>query len=208
MPADLTEGNFTLTIHKMTSTSGIVPDSMTLLSPVFELLKSFDGSFKKPVTLRFKIQAKLLGADRRAGMFYYDETNGKWIEVEGHAENDEFVATVHHFTKFAVFSVAKEAPPQVKPEKPLPPVVHFNDLKGHWAEVMIQETAAKGIVSGYDDGSFKPDQFITRAEFTVMLMRALAPEAADLIAEFLLPILTRSEYGRSVTSRMLPGCMW
>ncbi|WP_201318551.1 DUF4073 domain-containing protein [Paenibacillus sp. EPM92] len=179
LPMDLTEGNFTLTIHKMTSTSGIVPDSMTLLSPVFELLKSFDGSFKKPVTLRFKIQAKLLGADRRAGMFYYDETNGKWIEVEGHAENDEFVATVHHFTKFAVFSVAKEAPPQVKPEKPLPPVVHFNDLKGHWAEVMIQETAAKGIVSGYDDGSFKPDQFITRAEFTVMLMRALAPEAAD-----------------------------
>ncbi|MGG2199889.1 DUF4073 domain-containing protein [Paenibacillus validus] len=179
LPADLTEGNFTLTIHKMTSTSGIVPDSMTLLSPVFELLKSFDGSFRKPVTLRFKIQAKLLGADRRAGMFYYDETNGKWIEVEGHAENDEFVATVHHFTKFAVFSVAKEAPPQVKPEKPLPPVVHFNDLKGHWAEVMIQETAAKGIVSGYDDGSFKPDQFITRAEFTVMLMRALAPEAAD-----------------------------
>ncbi|WP_230875948.1 hypothetical protein [Paenibacillus validus] len=109
MPTDLTEGNFTLAIHKMTSTAGIVPDSMTLLSPVFELLKSFDGSFKKPVTLRFKIQAKLLGADRRAGMFYYDETNGKWIEVEGHAENDEFVATVHHFTKFAVFSVAMKA---------------------------------------------------------------------------------------------------
>ena len=40
----------------------------------------------------------------------------------------------------------------------------FTDVQGHWAEDAIKRAAAAGIVSGYGDGTFRPDQLITRAE--------------------------------------------
>ena len=40
----------------------------------------------------------------------------------------------------------------------------FTDIDGHWAAKEINEAFVNGIIDGYDDGSFKPDQSITRAE--------------------------------------------
>ncbi|WP_042203703.1 S-layer homology domain-containing protein [Paenibacillus camerounensis] len=40
----------------------------------------------------------------------------------------------------------------------------FGDVQGHWAEASIRAVTAKGLFKGYEDGSFKPDQAITRAE--------------------------------------------
>lgn len=49
----------------------------------------------------------------------------------------------------------------------------FSDTDGHWAEEVICDLAAQGIVNGYGDGSFKPDENITRAEVAVMLSRVM-----------------------------------
>ncbi len=49
----------------------------------------------------------------------------------------------------------------------------FPDVEGHWAEKYINSAAAKGWVDGYTDGTFKPDQFITRAEFVALVNRVL-----------------------------------
>ena len=40
----------------------------------------------------------------------------------------------------------------------------FTDISGHWAEEYIQSAVAKGWINGYEDGTFKPDKNITRAE--------------------------------------------
>lgn len=40
----------------------------------------------------------------------------------------------------------------------------FADAQGHWAEKYIASATAKGWITGYSDGTFKPDQYITRAE--------------------------------------------
>ncbi|WP_213510417.1 MucBP domain-containing protein [Paenibacillus macerans] len=40
----------------------------------------------------------------------------------------------------------------------------FTDITGHWAEKYIASAANKGWIKGYTDGTFKPDQYITRAE--------------------------------------------
>lgn len=48
----------------------------------------------------------------------------------------------------------------------------FSDLKnGAWYINAVQAMANAGYIKGYEDGSFKPDNFITRAEFIAMLMR-------------------------------------
>lgn len=48
----------------------------------------------------------------------------------------------------------------------------FPDLKGHWAEATVMQAVAAGFVSGYPDGTFQPDQSITRAEYVAMLVKA------------------------------------
>ncbi|WP_373598175.1 N-acetylmuramoyl-L-alanine amidase [Paraclostridium bifermentans] len=41
----------------------------------------------------------------------------------------------------------------------------FSDISGHWAEQQILDFVDKGYINGYGDGTFKPDNQITRAEF-------------------------------------------
>ncbi|MDQ6422852.1 S-layer homology domain-containing protein [Paenibacillus sp. LHD-117] len=47
------------------------------------------------------------------------------------------------------------------------PTIKFRDISGHWAVANIQQAVSIGIVSGYPDGTFKPDKTVTRAEFVV-----------------------------------------
>ncbi|WFA08267.1 S-layer homology domain-containing protein [Tissierella sp. Yu-01] len=49
----------------------------------------------------------------------------------------------------------------------------FSDIDGHWADSYINSSALKGWVNGYPDGSFKPDQYITRAEFVTLVNNVL-----------------------------------
>ncbi|NMI05157.1 phosphatase PAP2 family protein [Paenibacillus sp. SZ31] len=43
--------------------------------------------------------------------------------------------------------------------------IQFSDIKGHWAEANIQAWGDEGLIRGYLDRSFKPNTYITRAEF-------------------------------------------
>jgi hypothetical protein len=54
------------------------------------------------------------------------------------------------------------------------PAVHAIsfDIQGHWAEGAIKEMTEAKILNGYPDGSFKPDQSITRAEFAKVIAKA------------------------------------
>lgn len=49
----------------------------------------------------------------------------------------------------------------------------FNDLEGHWAKENIVQAAEKGIVNGFNDGSFLPDRVITRGEFVKLAATAM-----------------------------------
>jgi len=52
----------------------------------------------------------------------------------------------------------------------------FTDTKTHWAKDYIATVANAGFVSGYTDGSFKPDKTVSRAEFTTVMIRCLGYE--------------------------------
>ncbi len=49
----------------------------------------------------------------------------------------------------------------------------FNDTAQHWARTYIEQMAEKRVMSGYPDGSFKPDKNVTRAEFARMIAVAM-----------------------------------
>ena len=49
----------------------------------------------------------------------------------------------------------------------------FSDIAGHWAQDYINEAANAGIVDGYPDGTFQPQQLITRAEAMTMVNRTI-----------------------------------
>ena len=48
----------------------------------------------------------------------------------------------------------------------------FSDISGHYAENVINKYADSGIISGYPDGTFKPDNSVTRAELAKILVGA------------------------------------
>ncbi len=48
----------------------------------------------------------------------------------------------------------------------------FTDTTGHWAESMIDTWSERGVINGYEDGTFMPDANITRAEFTKVVASA------------------------------------
>jgi hypothetical protein len=57
----------------------------------------------------------------------------------------------------------------------------FTDISGHWAEADIERAVALGWIQGYGDGTFGPDQYITRAQAITIINRILCriPETED-----------------------------
>ncbi len=49
----------------------------------------------------------------------------------------------------------------------------FKDMAGHWAEATVVKLAGMGVIGGYEDGTFRPNNKITRAEIASILARAL-----------------------------------
>ncbi len=58
---------------------------------------------------------------------------------------------------------------------------NFTDISGHWAEAEIERAASLGWIKGYKDGTFRPENNITRAEAMTMINRVLCrlPENED-----------------------------
>ena len=54
----------------------------------------------------------------------------------------------------------------------------LSDIAGHWSEKWVLRAVEIGCVSGYPDGTFRPDTPVTRAEFTKLVM-----EAAGIVSE-------------------------
>ena len=80
------------------------------------------------------------------------------------------------------------------------PVVHAvpTDVTGHWVEDSVNELIDQGILHGYPDGSFRPDQSITRAE---LAKHWPLPTGSRVLAEKVNSPIQRAT-GRKVTSKL------
>ncbi len=101
-----------------------------------------------------KTQAHLLS------VFVYDEEAEVWEHVPSQIIDGVAVFETPHFSKYAVLKAN----------------VKFDDVTGHWAQETIEMLSANQITAGRTDSSFKPDENITRAEFTSYLVNMLGLE--------------------------------
>ncbi|MCI9355486.1 MAG: S-layer homology domain-containing protein [Firmicutes bacterium] len=60
----------------------------------------------------------------------------------------------------------------------------FSDISGHWAESTINKWKDKGIIAGYTDGTFKPDNPVTRAELAKILTEAFELKEKTSLEEY------------------------
>lgn len=60
----------------------------------------------------------------------------------------------------------------------------FTDISGHWAEADILRAAELGLIGGYADGTFKPDNSLTRAQFVTILYRQAGRPAVTAATPF------------------------
>ena len=60
----------------------------------------------------------------------------------------------------------------------------FSDIKGHWAEDAIEQAAMLGVFKGHHDGTFKPEDALTRAQAASVFVRALNLPTTDVVAPF------------------------
>lgn len=91
------------------------------------------------------------------------------------------------------------------------PAKSFRDIHHHWARETIEKAAALGIAQGFEDGSFRPDAIVTRAEFAAFLSRALQLEAVDSEAAASIrdlnqmPAWARSHAAKAASAGLMKG---
>ena len=54
--------------------------------------------------------------------------------------------------------------------------MEFSDVSNHWAKQYITELSNKGVINGYEDGTFKPEGEIKKGEFLKLIMCASLPD--------------------------------
>ncbi|MGG2105341.1 S-layer homology domain-containing protein [Lysinibacillus pakistanensis] len=68
----------------------------------------------------------------------------------------------------------QSVPTPEEPEQPvgMKPTYRFTDISNNWARDMIEDIAGRGIITGYPDGTFRPNESIKRQHIAIMLTRA------------------------------------
>lgn len=60
----------------------------------------------------------------------------------------------------------------------------FSDTQGHWAQAYIEALAKRNIISGFPEGTFRPNDPVTRVQFAAIINKAFAPSARQATAQF------------------------
>ncbi|QIB27566.1 S-layer homology domain-containing protein [Caloranaerobacter azorensis] len=102
-----------------------------------------------------KINVKGLGDQNKLGIYYLNEETKELEFVSGKIRDNKLIMRTNHFSKYAIIEFNKQ----------------FTDIAGNWAKYYIESMAAKHVVNGYPDGTFKPNQEITRLEMASLLSK-------------------------------------
>ncbi|WP_010501288.1 S-layer homology domain-containing protein [Paenibacillus elgii] len=107
-----------------------------------------------PYTLKMKI-AVSTGDNRKSNV--YQEAGKGWSLISSQTHEDTKRISNVSAGNYMIMDYVK----------------HFIDINNHWAFDLVDFMARKQFVTGYSDDTFRPDRYITRSEFTTMLVRVM-----------------------------------
>jgi hypothetical protein len=122
---------------------------------IMNLAGTFDKD--KKVTIKFKSY----GNNVKYGIYKYHYN--KWVYIPSTQKGDYLVADINLNNIDALGNIYA-----VRIDNQLP---IFYDSRGHWAKEEINTYVKREIINGYPDGTFRPNEEITRREFITMLSR-------------------------------------
>lgn len=161
-------------------------------SDVYYITKDRSGYFDRDVTLTIAFDDYNIDEDEyTVSIYWYNSSSGEWEELDDVDVNwytEECSGDTDHFTKFALIAEEIDGSHTSNNNNNTTASDHdiwtgpsansdtgtslIWDISGHWAEASIRALIDAGIVKGEPDGSFRPAQLVTRAEFCVFLARA------------------------------------
>ena len=179
-PAEAVNNEIKVTVKKLSTGLPAVPEGYSLMGEVYEISSNTDTGFRKPVTITLPLDQGKIDLEKQE-VSLYCWNNSRWEPLSQiKLEAGKISGETEYFSKFAVLSSKKAAPEEevkTPDQETTPPVpAQLKDLSGHWAQGVISELIKAGAISGYPDGSFRPDSSITRAEFAAVLVKALKLE--------------------------------
>lgn len=65
-------------------------------------------------------------------------------------------------------------PSPTLPSETVSTASRFRDMQGHWAAPFVEALAARNLVRGFADGTFRPDQWVKRSEFAALAVSSYA----------------------------------
>lgn len=132
------------------------------LSQTYVLNNTSGNHFSKKLQLTLTFDNKQLTEGQQPAVYYYNETQKKWIYIGGSMNPDGTISVnINHFTKFAVFAYSD---------------VKLKDASQPWASESINRLKGMNAISGFPDGSFHGGDSLTRAQFAKILVSALGME--------------------------------
>lgn len=162
-------GNVRFTIRSADPESEIrsLPDGMTPAGNGVDINFGTGSSAKGRITIEVSVGSDV---DRDlVGLYYYDEETGELNFVGGRVEDGILQGETTHNSKYFLLEYRKQ----------------FSDTKaGEWYTKYVASMAAKHIMNGYPDNTFKGMSDITRGEFAVALSKALSLESSGYKGQF------------------------
>ncbi len=145
-------------------------DNLVIGSEIIDISAKDGQQPSKGITVTLRYDTGKVADVKKLGVYYYNETKGKWEFVGGKVNEADGTITVvlKHFSKYAVMEYNRT----------------FADIAGHWAKTDIEIMAARHIANGVDEDSFAPEADISRAEFAALLVRSLGLEQLDSSGRF------------------------
>lgn len=147
-----------------------VMGDLQAVSAVLELTSDKIGMLNKPVELSLNYDAGQITPGHKAAIYYYNEQLNKWVYVGGSIQSDGTItASVNQFAKYAVFNYQASS---------------LTDLNNHWSTEFTDRLIGMGIMKGYEDHTFRPNEDVTRAQFASMIVRALGLQTTGSTVKF------------------------
>ncbi len=163
IPAGATTSGATFKITEQAKQEGQESENkqLRLLSLAYELSQNAETALVKPAELRIAHEG-VVEQDEKLVLVRYDDQQKTWLIVDAKMDGEYIVANIQQLGIYAVAAWKSET---------VEPQAQFIDLAGHWSQEWIEQAVAAGIVAGFTDRTFRPDQTVTRQDLITMLMR-------------------------------------